>query len=149
MYALYGHPRPFQVQAKISTVRPVLPDYLSVSYDYGLMRIYSLLAGGTDQIYIFSCIRQKWMNDIDLLCKLFLRYGGNVNIWQSIHHPFSVCLQEKGILWQLSKQIVFLLNKCLSILSSWPNWRGEECFSLENQGGETQREITPKITWLL
>ena len=25
----------FQVQAKISTVRPVFPDYLSMSYDYG------------------------------------------------------------------------------------------------------------------
>ena len=28
-------PQIFQVQAKISTVRPMLPDYLSVSYDYG------------------------------------------------------------------------------------------------------------------
>ena len=25
----------FKVQAKLSTVRPVFPDYLSVSYDYG------------------------------------------------------------------------------------------------------------------
>ena len=28
-------PQIFQVQVKISTVRPVFPDYLSVSYDYG------------------------------------------------------------------------------------------------------------------
>ena len=28
-------PQIFQVQAKISTVRSVFPDYLSVSYDYG------------------------------------------------------------------------------------------------------------------
>ena len=27
-------PQIFRVQAKISTVRPVFPDYLSVSYDY-------------------------------------------------------------------------------------------------------------------
>ena len=27
-------PQKFQVQAKISTIRPVFPDYLSVSYDY-------------------------------------------------------------------------------------------------------------------
>ena len=27
-------PQTFQVQAKISTVRPVFPEYLSVSYDY-------------------------------------------------------------------------------------------------------------------
>ena len=29
----------FQVQAKISTVRPVFPDYLSVSYDYVYIQV--------------------------------------------------------------------------------------------------------------
>ena len=29
-------PQVFQVQMKISTIRPVFPDYLSVFYDYGL-----------------------------------------------------------------------------------------------------------------
>ena len=32
-------PQIFQVQAKISTVRPVFPDYLSVSYDYGITKL--------------------------------------------------------------------------------------------------------------
>ena len=31
----------FQVQAKTSTVRPVFPDYLSVSYDYGFRQNFS------------------------------------------------------------------------------------------------------------
>ena len=31
----------FKVQTKISTVRPVFPDYLSVSYDYGISK-YSI-----------------------------------------------------------------------------------------------------------
>ena len=35
MYALDGHPTYFNF--KILTVRPFFPDYLSVSYDYGLM----------------------------------------------------------------------------------------------------------------
>ena len=35
MYALYNQPRLFQVQAKISIVQPVFPEYLFVSYDYG------------------------------------------------------------------------------------------------------------------
>ena len=30
-------PQKFQVQAKISTIPPVFPDYLSISYDYGLI----------------------------------------------------------------------------------------------------------------
>ena len=30
-------PQKFQVQAKISTIRPVFPDYLSISYDCGLI----------------------------------------------------------------------------------------------------------------
>ena len=33
-------PQIFQVQAKISTVRPVFPDYLSVSYDYERIQKY-------------------------------------------------------------------------------------------------------------
>ena len=41
-------PQIFEVQAKISIVRPVFPDYLSVSYEYGvkkeLFRILTLTA---------------------------------------------------------------------------------------------------------
>ena len=44
-------PQIFQVQAKISTVRPIFPDYLSISYDFGFklfltifFRLFLLLA---------------------------------------------------------------------------------------------------------
>ena len=35
MYSLYGHPRYFKFKRKYQQIRPVFPDYLSVSYDYG------------------------------------------------------------------------------------------------------------------
>ena len=38
-------PQIFQAQAKISTVPPVFPDYLSVSYDYGLINGYIFAPG--------------------------------------------------------------------------------------------------------
>ena len=34
-------PQNFQVQAKISTILPVFPDYLSVSYDYGIFNFHN------------------------------------------------------------------------------------------------------------
>ena len=38
-YVCYARPpQVFQVQAKISTLRPVFPDYLSISYDYGIIK---------------------------------------------------------------------------------------------------------------
>ena len=36
MSALYAHPRYFKFKEKVSTVRTVFPDYLSVSYGYAL-----------------------------------------------------------------------------------------------------------------
>ena len=37
-YSLYGCALKFQAQVRISTIGPVFPDYLSVSYDYDLTR---------------------------------------------------------------------------------------------------------------
>ena len=34
MYRLCGHPQIFQVQTKVSAIRPVFPNYFSVCYDY-------------------------------------------------------------------------------------------------------------------
>ena len=39
MYSLYGHPRYFKFKRKYQQIRPVFPDYLSVSYDYGARNI--------------------------------------------------------------------------------------------------------------
>ena len=50
MYSLYGHSK-FRSQAKMSTIRPAFPDYLSVSYDYDstyhdhLLNLCKLIAG--------------------------------------------------------------------------------------------------------
>ena len=35
MYSLCSHPRYFKFKQKYQQVRPVFPDYLFVSYDYG------------------------------------------------------------------------------------------------------------------
>ena len=35
MDSLYDHTRYFEVQAKISIIKSVFPDYFSISYDYG------------------------------------------------------------------------------------------------------------------
>ena len=42
---LYTAPQIFQIQAKISTVWLVFPDYLPVSYDYGFMNTWQLSEG--------------------------------------------------------------------------------------------------------
>ena len=48
-------PQIFQVQAKISTVRPVFPDYLSVSYNYGDIYIYIYIYINI-YIYVYNII---------------------------------------------------------------------------------------------
>ena len=41
---MYGHPKKNQIQAKIATIRPVFPVYISVSYDYSLTYLHNSLA---------------------------------------------------------------------------------------------------------
>ena len=53
VYSLYGHPKYFKFKRKYQQIRPVFPDHLSVSYDYGARNLdeyfhfYSMLAKGS------------------------------------------------------------------------------------------------------
>ena len=50
VYSLYGHPKYFKFKRKYQQIRPMFPDHLSVSYDYGARNLdeyfhfYSMLA---------------------------------------------------------------------------------------------------------
>ena len=68
-------PQIFQVQAKISTVRPVFPDYLSISYDYDY---------------------------IELLCRTYEKKNSNLNFMSSIDFQASEILILFGNIYFLA-----------------------------------------------
>ena len=59
----------FQVQAKLSTIRPVFPDYLSISYDYGAVMI---IFWGFQDFLIYMAKSFWWLlNSPNLIFQLF------------------------------------------------------------------------------
>ena len=60
----------FQVQAKIPTMRPLFPDYLSVSYDYAV-KLQTCVTN--EVVYYLSSIKDDvWYNTDTLSAKLQL-----------------------------------------------------------------------------
>ena len=63
MQSRSGHPRNFKLISKFSKMRPVFPDYLSVSYDYDLSELAAhLYAHGS--IFHICHILQKAVNAV-------------------------------------------------------------------------------------
>ena len=65
MYFLYNHPRYFKFKQKYQQIRPVFPDYLSVSYDYGARNL-------DEYFHFYSIAGQKFT-----MKEIFLKYLNN------------------------------------------------------------------------
>ena len=80
----------FQVQAKKSTVRPVFPDYLSVSYDHGFAQCWSCFWIRMIQQHQTTdySLNQKELNKIHILNlsykKWFSAYNMRQKSWNSV-----------------------------------------------------------------
>ena len=83
-------PQIFQVQGKTSTVRSVLPDYLSVSYDYGLAyKFWYQLLTMTLSISSLLLVYLKKIENYQQTHYVITKYNGkienrdNINTWIS------------------------------------------------------------------
>ena len=105
-------PQIFQAQAKISTIRPVLPKYLSVSYEYEYINWFSYLTKGYDwstseiKLSCQICHKSRFVTSQKMTLFLALKKILFANV--KILSQFWICTCPENIFYIISVNVLWL-----------------------------------------
>ena len=121
MQSCCGHPQNFKVISKFSQIRPVFPDYLSVSYDYAL----------TNQDYDFFNHPGSYRNIMQFQMTYLRRLFCIISICKfgRFKNPFAAITSLSELSFRIRTFILLVQSKKVISMnygnstSSWKPWR--------------------------